>query len=70
MGAPGRGASCNGTPNHVTAADDLGAGMTEVGHSNRIEVRPTVRFLEGLLDSGGIYHRGGSGAGTRDADQF
>jgi myo-inositol-1(or 4)-monophosphatase len=61
-GQVGRGAFCNGQPMRPADAADFGAGMTEVGWSTRIAVPPTVRFIERLLDAGGIYHRGGSGA--------
>lgn len=58
----GDGAHCNGRAIRPADAQDFTQGMTEVGYSSRIPVAPTALFIEKLLDSGGIYHRGGSGA--------
>lgn len=62
VGAVGGGATCNGRPMAPMDAGDFRSGLTEVGFSFRIPKGPTLGFLERLIDSGGMYHRSGSGA--------
>jgi len=61
-GLAGHGATCNGRPMAPTDSGDFTSGLTEVGFSRRIPAGPTVRLIHDLIDAGGIYHRGGSGA--------
>ena len=56
------GAFCNGRPMRPAAGTNFTFGMVEVGWSPRVTTESTARLIERLLERGGIYHRGGSGA--------
>jgi len=55
-------ATCNGRTMRPSSATDFSLGMVEIGWSTRVAPAATVDFIAALLEAGGIYHRGGSGA--------
>jgi myo-inositol-1(or 4)-monophosphatase len=57
-------ATCNGTPISGHPGESLGDGITAVGHSPRVSVESFLPVIEGVLRSGGMYYRSGSGALT------
>jgi myo-inositol-1(or 4)-monophosphatase len=58
----GKGATRNGKPIHVREAKTLDDGIVSVGYSTRTSPADLISMMTGLLESGGMYHRNGSGA--------
>ncbi len=58
----GQGAVMNGQALSVSSAVSLDQGTLGVGHSTRVPAQHTVELLQRLLDQGGLFRRGGSGA--------
>lgn len=58
----GEGATLNGTRLWMDVNADLHNGSIGYGFSNRRQYRGTVRFIELLLEQGGVFTRNGSGA--------
>ena len=58
----GRGAELNGRPIRVDHGTDLGHGLTSVGANFRVSAQVISGFIERLLEAGGMFVRGGSGA--------
>jgi myo-inositol-1(or 4)-monophosphatase len=58
----GHGATLNGRPIHVAAADSFGDGIVSVGYSLRTKADDVIALFGRLLHAGGMYQRNGSGA--------
>lgn len=60
--ARGTGAYLNETPLKVARTSGLHEGSTGVGMNGRTETALIMRFIEALIDKGGVFYRNGSGA--------
>lgn len=58
----GAGATLNDAPIRVRAATSLEDGLTTLGYSRRTSPQDASAMLLALLESGGMFHRTGSGA--------
>jgi len=58
----GQGALLNGKVMSVSASSSISSGTVGVGHSPRVPASATIDLLSELLQAGGLYRRGGSGA--------
>jgi myo-inositol-1(or 4)-monophosphatase len=58
----GGGVTLNGKPVKASAVTVLSRGSVGVGLSNRVDWRPTVRFVTDLMAEGGLFFRNASGA--------
>lgn len=62
VGGDGRSTTCNGVLVSPIDAASLEDGMIEVGFSHRVKGDWTAEVVRRVLSSGGMYHRGGTGA--------
>lgn len=58
----GGGARLNGKPMTASGATSLTQGSVGVGLSNRVDWKPAVHFISGLMAEGGLFFRNASGA--------
>ncbi len=60
--ARGHGAFLNGQALRLTELDSVNTGLVGIGHSTRIAPATSLAAMTRLVESGGMYHRCGSGA--------